>query len=79
MWAITPCSYIAELNTTMEPMLLQQEVEVDVGEDILYQKDASFSAELDTGTENEAEETSSTSTSTSMSVSASVSSAAPSM
>ncbi|XP_054277202.1 pikachurin isoform X2 [Macrosteles quadrilineatus] len=58
-----------ELNTTMEPMLLQQEAEADIGEDILYQKDASFSAELDTGSNNEENVETTTGSSTSSSVS----------
>ncbi|XP_046662292.1 pikachurin [Homalodisca vitripennis] len=46
-----------ELNTTMEPML-HEELDQDIGEDILYQKDASFSAELEIGTETEEPESS---------------------
>lgn len=39
--------FSSELNSTMEPM--PEDVEQDLGEDILYQKDASFSAQLDLG------------------------------
>lgn len=38
---------LLEVNSTMEPM--PEDVEQDLGEDILYQKDASFSAQLDLG------------------------------
>lgn len=46
----------------MEPML-HDDLEQDIGEDILYQKDASFSAELDLGPETEQPSTTKTSTS----------------
>lgn len=59
MW-LTMC---LELNSTMEPML-PEDVDQDLGEDILYQKDASFSAQLDLGPQPDVEVTQTTTTST---------------